>query len=385
MNARTVIAVIALLFFFVPLGLRAAGVTARPFENRPLATAPKLSQGWDALDQSTRFLVDRLPLREQAVRADAWLSTNVFDTRPTAGRATGRDSAGLPFTAPQPAAKPPAAAAAAPPPGDKAVVGKQGWLFLDGELVRTCNLFVAWPEAMKRWERMASTIRRSGRRVLVVFPPDKSTIYPEHLPGTFAQRDCLAPGKRATWRAIESATDPAIFGLRKMMLAVKRQPPDEAYYRKDTHWNTKGGTIAVGAVLDHLGGPVRMGADEIVKRRADYNGDLSTLNGTPETDRAPAWSIRRRPSAAQRPGRTLFVYDSYGTAMQDALTPYFRSLTLLQWYNTPPAAIIAAIKAADTVVLETVEREVNYRASDLGLLTQAFFGQLQRALPRQSR
>lgn len=383
MNARTVIAAIALLFFFLPLGVRAVGITAQPFENRPLAKAPELSQGWDALDQGARFFVDRLPLREQAVRADAWLSTNVFDTRPTAGRATARGAGGLPFTPSQPAEEKPQAAA--PPPGDKALVGKQGWLFLDGELVRTCNLFVAWPEAVKRWERMASIIRRSGRRVLVVFPPDKSTIHSEHLPGTFVQRDCLRPGKRAAWQAIETARDPAILGLRRTMLAAKRQPPDEAYYRKDTHWNTKGGTIAVGAILERLGGPVRMRPDEIVKARADYNGDLSTLNGTPETDRAPAWSIRRRPAAPQRPGRTLFVYDSYGTAMQDALTPYFRALTPLQWYNTAPAAIIAAIKAADTVVLETVEREVNYRASDLGLLTQAFFGDLQRALPRQRR
>jgi alginate O-acetyltransferase complex protein AlgJ len=380
MSARTVVTTIALLFFFAPIGLRVVGVTAQPFENRRLASFPELSQGWDALDQGTRFFVDRMPLREQAVRADSWISSNVFGTEPAAGRATARDAAGLPFKAP--AAKQPAPAA--PPPGDKALAGKRGWLYLDGELVRTCQLFIDWRQALARWQRMAAIIRASGRRVLVVFPPDKSTIHPEHLPDSFTQRDCLAPGKRAAWQAIEGARDPAIVGLRRTMLATKRQPPDEAYYRKDTHWNTKGGTLAVQEMLRQLGGTVRMRRDEIVEGRAEYHGDLSTLNGTPESDTAPAWSIRRRRGAPRLPGRTLFVYDSYGTAMQDALSPYARSLTLLGWYNTPAADIIAAIRRADTVLLETVEREVNYRASDLGLLTPAFLTQLQRAL-RQSR
>jgi alginate O-acetyltransferase complex protein AlgJ len=378
MSVRTAIAAAALIFFFGPIGLRAAGVTARPFENRRLATFPKPSQGWDALDQGKRFFVDRMPLREQAVHADAWISTHVFDTRPAAGRVGGGDAAGLPFKPPQPAAKKPAPAT--PPPGDKALAGTQGWLFLEGELVRACIPFTPWPTAMERWQRMASIIRRSGRRVLVVFAPDKSTIYPEHLPGSFAQRACAGPGHRAAWQAIEAADDPAILGLRRTMLDAKRPAPDAPYYRKDTHWNTMGGTIAVQAILERLGDRVRMRPDEIVKGRADYQGDLTILNGTPQNDTAPVWTISRRAGAPQLPGRTVFVHDSYGTAMQDALGAYARTLSLVEWYNTPPAAIIAAVGDADTVVLETVEREVNYRASDLGLVTPAFLADLERAL-----
>jgi hypothetical protein len=66
--------------------------------------------------------------------------------------------------------------------------------------------------------------------------------------------------------------------------------------------------------------------------------------------------------------------------MQDALGAYARRVALVEWYNTPPATIIAAVRDADTVVLETVEREVNYRASDLGLVTPAFLADLERAL-----
>ena len=380
-SVRHVVAVLAIAFFFAPLALRAVGVTARAFENRPMATFPKLSQGWDALDQGKRFLIDRLPLREQAVRADAWISRDVFDTDPAAGRAGASGPAGVPAT-PEPEPDP---AAAAAPAGDKPVAGKAGWLFLEGEFVRACAPFIAWPKAMLRWERLASVIRRSGRRVVLVFPPDKSAIHPEYLPASFAQRACVEPGHDAAWAAIEGATDPAVLGLRRAMLAAKRPGTSGPYYRKDTHWNTMGGTIAVRELLERLGAAgVRMRDDEIVKGREEYGGDLATLSGAPQTDSAPKWTIRRRAGAPRLPGRTLFLHDSYGTAMQDALVNYLADPVVVQWYNSSPEAIIAAIRGADTVVLQTVEREVNYRASDLGLLTPSFFAQLRRALPRQA-
>jgi hypothetical protein len=52
----------------------------------------------------------------------------------------------------------------------------------------------------------------------------------------------------------------------------------------------------------------------------------------------------------------------------------------LQWFATPAADLVAAIRQADTVILETVEREVNFRASDSGLLTPAFLRDLRRQL-----
>jgi hypothetical protein len=378
-SVRHVVAVLALAFFCAPLALRAVGMTAREFENRPMATFPKLSQGWDALEQGKRFLVDRLPLREQAVRADAWISSDIFDTDPAAGRAGAKGPAGLP--APKP---PPAAAAAPAPAGDKPVAGTDGWLFLEGEFVRACAPFIAWPKAMLRWERLAAVIRRSGRRVVLVFPPDKSTIHPEYLPASFAQRACLGPGHDAAWAAIEGATDPAVLGLRRAMLAAKAPGTSGPYYRKDTHWNTMGGTIGVRELLERLGVPgVRMRDDEIVKGREEYGGDLATLSGAPQTDTAPQWTIRRRAGARRLPGRTLFLHDSYGNAMQDALVGYLADPALLEWYGKSPAALIAAIRGADTVVLETVEREINYKASDLGLLTPSFFAALRRALPQR--
>jgi alginate O-acetyltransferase complex protein AlgJ len=376
-SARTVIATIALLFFFAPVGLRVVGVTARPFENRPLATPPKVAQGWDALKQGRNFLVDRMPLREQAVRADAWISQHVFDTAPGAGRANAGGGGALPFKAPPPA-KPaqPAPAVAV----DRAIAGRQGWLYLEGELSRACYPISPLGQTIARWERFGEIIRQSGRRVVIAMPPDKSTIYPEYLPAVHPLRACAIAGHRAIWQAIDGASDPSILGLRALMTSTKRPPPDESYYRKDTHWNTKGGVLALQAVLDRIGGGVRLRPDEIVRGRARYTGDLTNISGAPESDTSPDWTIRRRASAPTIHRRVLFVHDSYGSAMLDGLQAYAPGLTQLEWVAVTNPQLIAAIRSADIVILETVERELTFRASDDGLLTPAFRRALQRGL-----
>jgi hypothetical protein len=71
--------------------------------------------------------------------------------------------------------------------------------------------------------------------------------------------------------------------------------------------------------------------------------------------------------------------------MTAALSAYVRTPVLLAWYGTSDAALIDAIAAADTVVLETVERELSFRASDLGLLKAPFLAELERALARRPR
>jgi hypothetical protein len=423
-RVRLLIALVALGFFWAPVGLRMVGVTARPFENRRLATFPKPSQGWEALDQSTRFLVDRLPLREQAVQANTWISDTVFDTAPDYAREDEED-APLPFAQddepaerqPDPAAPGEPAAGedgagqeAAGQPSVGVLEGRSGWLFMQDEGIRACGLFIKWPQAMRRWERLLSIIRRSGRRVGLVVSPDKTTMYPEYLPKTYVEEDCAPAGHRRAWAAIERARDPGIVGLRRDLEAAKHASPNALYMRKDTHWNTMAATIAVRETLERLSGRVGVRPEEIDKGRRRYTGDLTNLVGEPETDSTVDWVIRRpglaRAAAARQklpggetgkllqrpaggppvlPGRTLFLYDSFGERMLGSLTPYARTLSLVQWYGaqgglTPPS-LIDAIGRSRTVILQTVERDLNFKASDDGFLTPAFLDQLERELP----
>ena len=61
----------ALLFFLRSCNALTFGDRADPIENRPLAGMPSLNSGWQAIPGLNAWAVDNLPLRSQAVRADA--------------------------------------------------------------------------------------------------------------------------------------------------------------------------------------------------------------------------------------------------------------------------------------------------------------------------
>jgi alginate O-acetyltransferase complex protein AlgJ len=407
-SRRTVFAIVALAFFFAPLGLRAAGVTARPFENRPMAEFPSVSQGWDAFDQATRFFVDRLPLREQAVRANTWVFTNVYDSEPRYGQ-PGEEVA-LPFAegAEEEAAAEPAPNEPAPQVAETAVKGREGWLFLGGELTRKCMEFLPWATAIERWERFVSILRRGGKRVVMVIAPDKTTIYPEFLPQKHPVQDCLKAYNKKVWDRIEATREPSLVGLRRALLELKPLERErQLYMRKDSHWNAVGATEVVRVALDELGGSVQVQPGDITgKGLGEYVGDLTQLLGASETDITGTQAIVRpglaklketteplptghpqrvftRPKGGPPvlPGRTLFVYDSYGNGVLPLLQSYVRELAATQWFDTPPDDLIEAFRRSDTLILELVEREMNFKASDQGLLTADFLRRLEAAFP----
>ena len=210
-HIRLVFALLAIAFFATPVALRAVGVHANAFENRSLAEAPKLSQGWDVFQQATRFLTDRMPLREQAVRANAKLWDKAFDTTPRYGsRAKGHS---LPFGGT------PRIAGSAPgrpqPQADSALRGRDGWLYISDELTAMCTPPMPFAQAIRRWEQLVSLVRASGRRVVMVIPPDKGSIYPEHLPDDPSLTPCAQRGKRDFWRQVSRLPrDSGLVGLR---------------------------------------------------------------------------------------------------------------------------------------------------------------------------
>jgi hypothetical protein len=359
MQPRHVITALALLFFLAPLGLRAVGVTARPFENRPMAPKPSPHAGWDVFDQTTRFFTDRMPLREQAVRAQTWAARNVLDVPPRWRRdlLSGQaNTAALPQDkqlAPVKVVEDPAAAS-----GSRVVEGKHGWLFLEDDLQRACSPALGWPLLVERLERLARGIRSSGRDVVVAIAPDKSTVYPELVGERGRQRyPCAEANRRAYWPLMERSAEPALLPLRQALLDAKGA--DELYRSTDSHWNTLGGSVAVRAILDRLDAGVRVAPGEIVTRPPlKYTGDLNTLLGIAETSTTPDRAVVRRPGAPKLGGETLFISDSYGLHNAPLLVPYAEKLTQMQWPIATPDAMIAAVERADHVIIQIIEREV---------------------------
>ncbi len=377
---KILFAIAAIAFFATPVAARVVGVKAEPFENRPLAGAPSLHDGWNVFDQTTRFLTDRMPLREEAVRANTRISQDLFDTTPRYGRAGGR---GLPFAGPASRGRP----AAPNLEGFRVAAGRDGWLYIAEEAERSCRPPFPSDAAVRRWRELVRIVERSGRRAAVVIAPNKSTIYPEHLALDEAKRRCASRGSNALWSRIEGVPrDENLIALRDPLLRLKRAQRAPVYLRVDSHWTDRGGFELVAAVLERLGGDVRPAPGELVDIRAEEaQGDLSRLIGNPERERRPRLIVRRRPGAPTVPGRTVVVLDSFGERIMGLLRPYFETFEPVYWNRrrkTPPRELAEAVERADTVIFETVEREFALRASREEQVNDAF---LQRLRERVSK
>ena len=384
MERRTLIrmtfAIVAIAFFATPVTLRAVGVTATSFENRRFAEAPRLSQGWDAFQQTTRFLTDRLPLREQAVRANNRIWRTLFGTSPRYGVRTGDDKA-LPFAGEPQEEK--AGKGAAKPGGQAAQVleGRNGWLYLKGELERACTPLAPFDEALARWRELVAITRAAGKRAVLLVPPDKGSIHPEHLPDG-AQTNCALAAKRQFWKRL--AQEPRGSGVRQLerpLARLKARTRVALYTSSDSHWTSFGALELVRAALDSVGGPVGLGARDVEDLGArPAVADLSVLRGDGKRELRPRYTVRRARGAPRVPGDALFVYDSFGDVARPLLAGYFERFEAILWFNTPARRLIEAIARADTVVFETVEREFAFRGSDLGPLTRPFLRRLRARL-----
>ena len=379
---RILFAILAIAFFATPIAARMLGITAQSFENRRFAQPPKPSQGWNAFQQTTQYLIDRMPLRAQAVQANTHIWENILNTTPRYNQQTqlGDDQA-LPFAG---TAEGDAGTGQGPTTAAQVLSGRDGWLYLAGEQQNACTPPLPFDETLRRWAELVEAVRASGRRAVLIVAPDKASVYPEHLPDEFPSEDCARQGKDDFWGLYE-AIGPGlgVVPLRQRLLRAKQRERELVYLRKDSHWNAIGSLEMVREVLDRFGGDrVRVGPRDVKRSVGTYQGDLTTLLGAPETDTRPDRIVAPVAGSARIPGRSLLVGDSFGALVFPQLTPYFAELRSAPWVGTLRERLLDEIAAAETVVFETVERDVGYRTSDSGPASPAFTAALRRHLSR---
>jgi hypothetical protein len=391
------VAALAAAFLGGPIALRAVGVKAKAIENSAFAPAPTLGEGWDFFDELTRFLIDRMPLRAQAVRANSWISLNILATTPHYGLnglgGVGTDQA-LPFVGKPDqdrvgigsVASPPSKPTAQPPAtATQVVVGTHGWLFLQGVFDRACAPFIPYSEALSRWEALIHVIRASGRAVVLVVGPDKSTIYPEYVASSTPNLACSRKGEAQLWGDIESSAAAAdgVIGLRKPLLALKRHASGPLYFPEDSHWDTYGALTFPEAILPALSRRVRVLPSEIHNGGpVHYTGDLTVLLGVPAaTGTVPSRTIVRVADASHIDGPSVIIGDSYAGVAFPEIQPYFASpIDQLEWVTNTTQQLVNGIVDAHTVILETIEREFDFRATNGAYVTPQFISTVRRAL-----
>jgi alginate O-acetyltransferase complex protein AlgJ len=194
-------------------------------EARVLSAAPAMPHTlgeWSALPRALdRFLADHFGLRTQLVRAHGILRYAVL----------------LPTDL-------------------RVVIGRDKWLFLNGDLtIEQATGRVLRTAAIEQFAGFAqglhARLRERNARLLVAIPPNGATINRARLPAWAADKPAVSEYD-LMMKALASRRVPAV-DLRPPLLEANSVHP--VYRRTDTHWNKLGALVAYNAAVGALAQP----------------------------------------------------------------------------------------------------------------------------------
>ena len=278
----------------------------------------------------------------------------------------------------------------------KVLIGKDGWLFFsDGRKTDDISGGRPFSEAeLEAWRTLLTGrrdwLRQRGIRYLFVIPPDKESIYPEHLP------DWLFARKRQPHRLdqflehMRSHSDVPVLDLRDALLESKSC--GDLYLHTDSHWNERGALIGARRIAQEISslgivaaapGPEAYGESIVQGRGGDLALALGQENNLPEraapvlTLLPPLKEVEVRPDATLIPknwvpgaeprlsenpnatGRVVMFRDSFGIALTKFFSQCF-GRTVYVWQQNWDKPFLEREKP-DIVIDEMLERILTAR------------------------
>lgn len=340
------------------------------YEKRELTPFPAMNRGFPPAFEE--YVNDRMPFRNQMIKANSLLDYRVF----------GTDTTG------------------------KVIVGKDGWLFLrdssDGSALADYkgeNLYseTELQEFAQNLQETKNALAAAGAEFVVYIAPDKERMYPEYL------SDCYGkPAEMFTARQVMeyvlSHTDVRIIWGMEDLLAAKTGAAASAagpaadgdtaetetmaeeellYFPADTHWNHLGAYIGARTLLKELGIAIPSPDAPEMKKEHYLNeaGDLAMLvhladvfglqedirvtgyetHGMTEDSWDFATAFRYRTENGD-PRKLMVIRDSFGTAWSDVLGAQFKESVMFHRDYYQPEMFYEEMP--DIVVYECVERQL---------------------------
>ena len=285
-------------------------------------------------------------------------------------------------------------------PDPMAVIGREGWLFIDQSLLVAANRG-ALPFAEGEAERLVdlfldfqNRLEASGIAFLQLTPPDKQSLYPEFLPARIRR---VGPSRYERWRRLASSSALNFVDVFPALEAAKAAV-EYPYMQTDSHWNCGGAFVAYEQLMArlrrHWEGPLRILTRQDVdfeRRRYATGRDLARnvigvpglfpetramscnvgtatkarfsdlLSGDPLTRQqlniAPRRSRVVNEDFPEGP-RVLVLRDSYTNAMIDYLNGSFGEVIYMHRDTGLPGPRQIADLAPDIVIYEHVERSL---------------------------
>ena len=415
---RYVMALIGLALFFTPGVARLVGVYPTAVENRPLVAFPSLSQGFHVFPDLTQWSIDHLPLRNLAIKADARISQSLFSEPPS------YTANGAPVGLGQSGALQGGRAGNATVSGlaNQIIPGRNGWLFLGDEFTAACDPELSIAQVTSGLRRLNQIITASGRKLVILIPPDKDTVDGRFLPSAFVDKTCALSRKARLWSALGSLGVPSFINLLPRLKDEEKSTGKPAYLPIDSHWTERSAAkVFVPSILNPLSPSLYRSARVTPTGPQPYTGDLSVLEGTPKTATETGWNVTRpgvtpgrstvtnpipnfpishytnvsRPGVPLVRGPALIYGDSFTERSLGIIAPFFADLTRIPEISRAavdgPEARAAAIsmltqqiKAANVVIVEQTERIIASSSSG-SILAPDVLDAIQKALASAPR
>lgn len=380
--------VCAALFFCVPLLGLAVGVPVEELENRPLTSFPSLSRGWGFFAGLQPWATDHLPLRAEAIQAADGVSRGVFGEPPPFSQQEGASSAGDSGEVVGPVAPSQRPNRDGSSAGYTTVIeGSDGWLYLGYDIRAKCRPSRSLDEVIDQLRRLRQSVEASGRWFSLVVAPDKTTIVPEHLPGSYAGRECAAAATAEFWRRV--AAEVGIVDLREPLREAGDDLGRPVYFPLDTHWTFEGGLTMTRSLADSIqrdvsrtwrvtpGAPWRDDADlpRLIGGHGENqsrhyalapDGRLDRSTRTASDFRSPL-HLTSLPTTGTISRRVAMLADSYAQFATPFLGAAFNDITILhvEVAQSAPAAVADLLVNSEVVVVEVVERHLATGASPI--------------------
>jgi alginate O-acetyltransferase complex protein AlgJ len=139
-------------------------------------------------------------------------------------------------------------------PSAKVVLGRDDWLYYsDIELDYYRAIKPFRPTELEQWRRQLEYRRdwlaARSIRYLVVIPPNKGTIYPEHMPAVYNK---VEPRSRLDQllEHLKARSSVVVVDLREPLFAAKSK--HQVFYRTDSHWNSRGAYVGYTTIIEAL-------------------------------------------------------------------------------------------------------------------------------------
>jgi len=138
---------------------------------------------------------------------------------------------------------------------DKAFRGRDGWLFLGNDYNQNIDKLegrldpaVEISHFAFGSERLALWFKERGVNVIFALGPNKSSIYPEKLPAIIRPS-----ARRYVNHSMERLRNSGIPVVDPTGALLERKRRDIVYWKRDTHWNQIGASVAFEQIMDVMG------------------------------------------------------------------------------------------------------------------------------------